>query len=141
MQHHELLHGLHQLSRHLTNNLNEALKAHGLFSAQWSVIYALTLKGPKTQKDLCLYLGIEAPPMSRNLQRMEKQGWIIRKPGKDKRERYIHLTEAAINKYPEWEAAVSTINHQLVNGLSETEQEQMKDLLWIWLNSIQREKR
>ena len=53
MNNQELIHSLHQISRYLTNKVNEALKQHGLYSAQWAVIFVLKKKGSMTQKELC----------------------------------------------------------------------------------------
>src|SRR6478735_8211255 len=105
MNRHELFHTLHQLSRQLTNTLNEALKPLGLYGSQWSVIFVLKTKGSLTQKELCEYLFVEAPPMTRTIQRLVKQGYVRQVPGKDKREKYIQLTEEAVKEFPKWEHA------------------------------------
>src|SRR3954449_11838980 len=102
MNSHELFHTLHQLSRHLTNTLNEALKPLGLYGSQWSVIFVLKTKGSLTQKELCDYLFVEAPPMTHTIQRLVKQGFVRQVPGKDKREKHIQLTAAALHEYPQW---------------------------------------
>ncbi|PFO04927.1 MarR family transcriptional regulator [Bacillus sp. AFS076308] len=133
---HELFHTLHQLSRHLTNSLNEALKPLGLYSAQWSVIYVLRNKGSLTQKELCDYLFVEAPPMTRTIQRLVKQGYVIQVPGKDKREKYVQLTDLANQEYPKWEHIVNTLNHQLMKDFPIESREQLVKLQKSWLQQI-----
>ncbi|WP_342432794.1 MarR family transcriptional regulator [Neobacillus sp. FSL H8-0543] len=133
---HELFHTLHQLSRKLTNKLNEALKPFGLFSAQWSVIFVLKTKGSLTQKELCEYLFVEAPPMTRTIQRLVKQGFVKQVQGKDKREKHIQLTEAALNDFPKWERAVFETNQTLLNGLPETSQVELLNLQTSWLKVL-----
>jgi DNA-binding MarR family transcriptional regulator len=133
---HELFHTLHQLSRQLTNKLNEALKPFGLFSAQWSVLFVLKTKGSLTQKELCEYLFVEAPPMTRNIQRLVKQGLVIQVPGEDKREKYIQLTEAALMEYPKWENAVFECNRTLLEHLPQTSQEELLKLQSDWLKQL-----
>jgi MarR family transcriptional regulator for hemolysin len=133
MQIHELFHTLHQLSRQLTNKLNDALKPFGLYGSQWAVIYVLKNKGPLTQKELCEYLFVEAPPMTRTVQRLVKQGYVLQVPGEDKREKHIHLTEDTLMQYPNWEQAVSECNRSLVQQLSETDQQQLLQLQTAWL--------
>ncbi|MDR4949090.1 MarR family winged helix-turn-helix transcriptional regulator [Neobacillus cucumis] len=133
---HELFHTLHQLSRHLTNKLNEALKPLGLYSAQWSVIYVLKTKGSLTQKELCEYLFVEAPPMTRTIQRLVKQGYVSQIPGKDKREKHIQLTNIALEEYPKWEHIVNTVNHELMKNLPLDSQQELLKLQKSWLNQI-----
>lgn len=132
----ELIHTLHQLSRNLTNQLNHKLKPFGLFSAQWAVIYALKLNGVLTQKELCDYLSVEAPPMTRTIQRLVKQGYVKQIQGIDKRERRIQLTETAQNLYPEWEESVKGLNQSLINELNVTDQQHLFQLLKKWEKNL-----
>ncbi|MFL6562102.1 MAG: MarR family winged helix-turn-helix transcriptional regulator [Bacillus sp. (in: firmicutes)] len=136
MNSHELFHTLHQLSRQLTNTLNEALKPLGLYGSQWSVIFVIKTKGSLTQKDLCDYLFVEAPPMTRTIQRLVKQGYVSQVPGKDKRERLIQLTDAAIKMFPEWEKAVFETNRSLLKHLPAESQEELFNLQKSWLQQL-----
>jgi MarR family transcriptional regulator, transcriptional regulator for hemolysin len=132
MLEHDLFHTLNQLSRYLTNRINEELKPFGLYSAQWAVIYVLKSKGTLTQKDLSQYLSVEAPPMTRTIQRLVKQGYVKQIQGTDKREKYIQLTEEALELYPKWETTISQLNKSLLTVLPEHSQEQLNDLLNEW---------
>lgn len=136
MDRHELIHTLHQLSRQLTNKLNEALKQHGLYNAQWAVIYVLKNKGSLTQKQLCEYLTVEAPPMTRTIQRLVKQDYVRQIQGQDKREKHIQLTEKALKEYPKWEMAVSDLNESLLHPLPEQTQDELLESLHTWLNQL-----
>jgi DNA-binding MarR family transcriptional regulator len=133
MENHELIHTLHQLSRQLMNKLNEVLKQHGLYHAQWSVIYTLKNKGSLTQKQLCEYLAVEAPPLTRTIQRLVKQDYVKQIQGQDKREKYIQLTEKALKEYPIWEKAVLDVNQSLMQPLSNSSQEELFELLHMWM--------
>jgi len=133
---HDLFHTLHQLSRQLTNKLNEALKPLGLYSAQWSVIYVLKNKGSLTQKELCDYLFVEAPPMTRTIQRLVKQGYVSQAQGKDKREKHVQLTDIALQEYPKWEQIVNTVNQELLKNIPDQSQEQLMKLQKSWLQQI-----
>jgi len=133
---HDLFHSLHQLSRQLTNKLNEALKPLGLYSAQWSVIYVLKNKGSLTQKELCDYLFVEAPPMTRTIQRLVKQGYVSQVQGKDKREKHVQLTDIALQEYPKWEQIVNTVNKELLKNIPDQSQEQLMKLQKSWLQQI-----
>ncbi|PFP29473.1 MarR family transcriptional regulator [Bacillus sp. AFS073361] len=136
MNSHELFHTLHQLSRHLTNTLNESLKPLGLYGSQWSVIFVLQSKGSLTQKELCDYLFVEAPPMTRTIQRLVKQGYVRQVPGKDKREKLVQLTDAVLTLYPEWEKAVIENNQSLLKHLPEASQEELLHLQKSWLQKL-----
>ena len=133
---HELFHTLHQLSRHLTNKLNEALKPLGLYSAQWAVIYVLKNKGSLSQKELCDYLFVEAPPMTRTIQRLVKQGYVTQVPGKDKREKHVQLTELANQEYSNWEHIVNSVNQELMRDFPIESREQLVKLQKSWLQQI-----
>jgi MarR family transcriptional regulator, transcriptional regulator for hemolysin len=133
---HALFHTLHQLSRQLTNQLNEALKPFGLFSAQWSVLYVLHTKGSLTQKELSEYLFVEAPPMTRTIQRLVKQGYVKQIPGKDKREKYIQLTDEAVKEFPKWENAVSKSHQDTLKNFPDTSQQQLLNLQSVWLKQL-----
>ena len=136
MNSHELFHTLHQLSRHLTNTLNEALKPLGLYGSQWSVIFVLQTKGSLTQKELCEYLFVEAPPMTRTIQRLVKQGYVRQVQGKDKREKLVQLTDVALTLYPEWEKTVMENNQSLLKHLPEASQEELFHLQKSWLQKL-----
>ncbi len=136
MNSHDLIHNLHQISRFLTNKLNEDLKQHGLYSAQWAVIYLLKMKGSMTQKELCHYLSIEAPPLTRTIQRLVKQGFVKQVPGNDKREKLIQLTEEALKEYPKWRKAVTELNHSLLQHLPGDTQVNLFELLKTWLEQL-----
>ncbi|MDQ0216776.1 DNA-binding MarR family transcriptional regulator [Oikeobacillus pervagus] len=123
MEHlHTFFHQIQQTSRYLTKIINENLAPHGIYSAQWTVIYSIHQNGSCTQSELCQYLNVEAPTMTRTLKRMEQLGWIHRVPGQDKREKWIQLTPAALEKYPQWKKAVQEMEQQLAKKLTIEEQ-------------------
>ena len=114
-------HSINQFTRHFSKSLNEVLVPQGLYSAQWTIIYLLKTRGPATQKDLSLYLGVEAPTMTRTLARLELAGWISKVPGTDKREKKIMLTDAAILKYEGWLEAVRTYENKILENVNDEE--------------------
>ena len=138
---HQLFHTVHQLSRELSKQLNIALEPHGLYSAQWTVLYVLKQKGTLTQSELCDYLAVEAPPMTRMVQRLLKQGYIEQMTGEDKRKKYIRLTAASIQKFPVWEAAVVEANERLVESLDEKTARMVQAALSDWLTFLKEDAR
>jgi DNA-binding MarR family transcriptional regulator len=133
---HDLIHTLHQLSRQLMNRVNDVLKQHGLYHAQWSVIYTLKTKGSLTQKQLCEYLAVEAPPLTRTIQRLVKQDYVQQIQGQDKREKHIVLTEKALKEFPIWEKAVLELNKSLLQQMPAASQNELFELLHMWLMQL-----
>ncbi|KOP71095.1 MarR family winged helix-turn-helix transcriptional regulator [Cytobacillus solani] len=125
----KFFHSINQFTRHFSKSLNEVLVPLGLYSAQWTIIYLLKTKGPATQKDLSLYLGVEAPTMTRTLARLELAGWISKVPGTDKREKKIILTDAAIQKYDEWLEAVRSCEKNLLKNVGNEEISSMMEII------------
>lgn len=134
--HHDLFHSINQLSRQLTKRINEALQPFGLYSAQWSVLYTLHMKGTLTQTELCEYLSVEAPPMTRTIQRLLKQGYIKQVPCRDKRAKQIVLTDEAIAAFPAWEQAIAQTHQSLLDSLPVSSQEHVHTLLSNWLKNL-----
>ncbi|OMP68030.1 MarR family winged helix-turn-helix transcriptional regulator [Domibacillus epiphyticus] len=133
---HELFHTIHQLSRELTKLINQTLQPFGLYSAQWAVLFVLKEEGSMSQSDLCEYLAVEAPPMTRTIQRLIKQDYVRYTQGADKRVKMIHLTEKAETAYPEWEQAVLSANEKLLAGMPDEKRIVMQTLLASWLGTL-----
>ncbi|WP_102273036.1 MarR family winged helix-turn-helix transcriptional regulator [Cytobacillus massiliigabonensis] len=125
----KFFHSINQFTRHFSKSLNEVLVPLGLYSAQWTIIYLLKTNGPATQKDLSLYLGVEAPTMTRTLARLELAGWISKVPGTDKREKKINLTNASIQKYEVWLAAVRSCEKNILKNVSDEEISTMMEVI------------
>jgi MarR family transcriptional regulator, transcriptional regulator for hemolysin len=136
LQSHNLFHSIHQLSRKLTKHTNEALLPFGLYSAQWSVLFVLKTKGNLTQSELCEYLSVEAPPMTRTIQRLVKQGYVEQITGEDKRKKTIQLTSTALMEFPKWEEKVLEINDSLLRNLHEDSQDQLYTLTSEWIKQL-----
>jgi len=67
------------------------------------------------------YLGVEAPTMTRTIKRLENAGLIVRKEGKDRREKIIYLTDLALSKIPNWEAEIEQFEAPLFESLTDSE--------------------
>jgi len=129
MMNQHLLHLLNQQTRLLAKEINNRLSDHGLYSSQWSIIFTLNRFGPMTQTAIWKYLNVEAPTITRTLSRMEKNGWIIRKQGNDKRERIIELTNFAKKEFKYVRKEMDQFETEVLEDLSKEEKEQLKKLL------------
>ncbi|UAL51854.1 MULTISPECIES: MarR family winged helix-turn-helix transcriptional regulator [Metabacillus] len=136
-----IFHSIQQLSRQLTKRLNEVLQPHGLFSAQWTVLFTLKKYGILTQTELCDYLSIEAPPMTRTIQRLVKQGYVLQIPGSDKRTKHIKLTDKAINDYALWEKSVLEMENDLLKAIPDDMQDPLRTYIQQWLQHIRNSER
>ncbi|WP_099157838.1 MarR family winged helix-turn-helix transcriptional regulator [Virgibacillus ndiopensis] len=125
----DLFHLLNQRVRYLSKEINNRLNDHGLYASQWSIIFCLERFGPMTQTAIWKYLNVEAPTMTRTLSRMEKNGWIVRMQGDDKRERFIELTEEAKQKFTQVQQSTDKIEQEMVANLSLEEKKQLYKLL------------
>lgn len=122
-------HNVNQLARSFTKKLNEKISPLGLYSSQWGIIVYLHKKEKCTQIELCKYLGVEAPTITRTLARMEEMGLVIRTEGKDKRERNIELTEKSYKMFPKWYEAATTTELEAINNISDEEVEIFNNVL------------
>ncbi|PGZ98614.1 MarR family transcriptional regulator [Bacillus pseudomycoides] len=114
-------HVVSQTSRKFSKKFNERVSPTGLFSAQWAVIFRLHQTGPCTQTELCQYLNVESPTMTRTLTRMESIGWIIRKEGTDRREKLISLSETALAMIPMWQEEVDSFEEKALQDINDEE--------------------
>ncbi|WP_075618663.1 MarR family winged helix-turn-helix transcriptional regulator [Paenisporosarcina indica] len=124
-----IFHDIHQKSRLSMKEVNEALKEFGLYSAQWSLLFCLNRLGSMTQTEIWQYLNVEAPTVTRTLVKLEERKLIIRKEGKDKRERIVQLTEHAKDLIPRIETRIEKLEQTMLQALSEEERIQLAFLL------------
>lgn len=118
-----------QQYRFLINHLNEALKEHGLYSSQWTILFLLKKEGPMTLTAIWKYLNVEAPTITRTVSRLETLGLVRREEGADRREKIVHLTEAALLLMPQVEDTVLKFEAEMTKNLTEEETAQLIHLL------------
>ncbi|HEX6593361.1 MAG TPA: MarR family transcriptional regulator [Bacillota bacterium] len=126
---HDLFHQFFQVNRQFSKLINEKLAPLGLYRSQWTVVYFLKHHGPSTQKEICKYLNVEAPTITRTVKRLEKSGWIERTIGKDKREKRIQLTEEANGQFKQWQQTIHTFELRVLDGVPGQAQEEFVNTL------------
>lgn len=124
-----VFHEMHQKARLSNKEVNEALKDYGLYSAQWSILFCLNRFGIMTQTEIWQYLNVEAPTVTRTLVKLEQRNFIIRKEGKDKRERIVELTDEAKSLIPKIEGKIAEVEGRLLQSLSDDEVNELTRLL------------
>lgn len=123
------IHQYFQNARLLQKELNEALKPHGLYGSQWSILFILQDKGPLSLTQIWRYMNVEAPTVTRTVNRLEALGFVEKVMGADRREKYIQLTPFAKEKVPEIHQSIKAFEQQFTERLSEQEIEVMQKLL------------
>ncbi|MEK4027800.1 MULTISPECIES: MarR family transcriptional regulator [Bacillaceae] len=120
------------LYRPFENRLNTLLGQHGLYRAQWTVLYYLFNFGSATLVELANYQSVEKPTMTRTVHRLKELGYLEAVPTKDKREKRMQLTELGNEVYKEVRATVDAFEQEILEGISEEEQltaiRMMKDI-------------
>ena len=124
-----LFHTFFQQYRHLINHLNDALKEHGLFSSQWTILFVLKERGPMTLTAIWKYLNVEAPTVTRTVSRLETLGYVKREEGADRREKIVRLTDEGLALMPEVEASVLAFEAAMMANLTKEEVAQLERLL------------
>ncbi|MFT7624521.1 MAG: DNA-binding MarR family transcriptional regulator [Myxococcota bacterium] len=66
------------LGRTLTKIYDDALRPLGMTAAQMNLLVVIANSGPIGQTDVGRHLNMEKSTLSRNVERMRKQGWITK---------------------------------------------------------------
>ncbi len=108
---------LRRAARALTQIYEEALRPLGLRGPQFTILQTLSIAGEITQGRMAQILAIDSTTLTRTLAIMERQGWIARREGEDRREWRIQLSKAGRSKFeralPHWEKAQALVKTKL----------------------------
>jgi DNA-binding MarR family transcriptional regulator len=87
-----------QTARPLTRLYEESLRQHGLRATQFSILAALTLKGPTVLGDLAGVLGLDRTTLTRSAGLLERKRRVARGQSSDAREHVLKVTQAGREK-------------------------------------------
>ena len=108
---------LRQLTRRVGQHYDRIVAGAGLKTTQYSLLSNLVSLGPIRPGDLAQHMGMDASTLTRNLQPLVAQGWVVVGPGDDARSRRVRLTEAGCAKRQqaqrEWKSAQLALNRRL----------------------------
>lgn len=107
--------------RIVTEGTNKRLSPLGIYNGQWALIIALKEVGSATQSELVQYLSIEAPTLTRMLNRLEELGFVYRTADLDRRVKVVSLTEEAKAKFHLWDNEIVEYRKQLFKGFSNSD--------------------
>ena len=125
------------LSRHIRRALNEAVAEQGLFSGQHDIIILLTESPGITLRELSNRLGVSGATASVSVKRMEKSGFITKKPD-DKDARIIRLypTEKAKNAPANIKRKMQELEDVLKANMTQEQALELSDLLEIAIQNM-----
>lgn len=106
-------------------------------STQVRMLYYLYHHDCKNQKQLCETFKLSSPTVNGILDRLEKNGYIIREKLVDKRNNKILLTDKALQINKTFEQAILYNNQILSKNLTDDEKQQLTYLLTKLLNNIE----
>ena len=81
-----------RLNRVVTKIYDDALRPLGLRTAQQTILAAISLMQTATPSDLEHRLSLEKSTVSRNVERMQRRGWVEFVPSNDGRSHSLKLT-------------------------------------------------
>jgi DNA-binding MarR family transcriptional regulator len=96
---------------------DEAMRPTGLRGTQFTMLQALSLTGEITQGDLGEILAMDSTTLTRTLEILGRRGWVSKRQGKDRRERWLRLTPAGRKQFnaalPAWQKVQDRLRRQL----------------------------
>jgi DNA-binding MarR family transcriptional regulator len=109
-------------ARAVTRLYEAKLRPHGLRATQFSVLAALTLKGPTRLGELAGMLGLERTTLTRIADLLSQRGLVADETSEDGRERLLCVTDAGRSTLeaalPAWQEAQQAASEPLRNGLA-----------------------
>lgn len=85
-----------ELSRQWRIFIDQRVEEYGLTAVRCSVLATLNFEGPRSQVELARHLGVKAPSMVRQIDKLEKDGFIKRTVHpEDRRVKIVTLAEGA----------------------------------------------
>jgi DNA-binding MarR family transcriptional regulator len=115
---------LRRASRAVTRVYDEELRESGLRVTQFALLSLLGRSGEVRQSDLGSLTFLEETSLTRALRPLIANGWVSVRPGTDRREKLIAITESGRTKMeeirPSWRKAQERMQKALPKGVWET---------------------
>lgn len=121
---------LKKANRLLIKKANELLKPYKITHAYTYFLIELYNQDGLTQAEMHKRIGIEQPTAVRTLDRMERDGFILRKPSADdRRVVLIYLSEKAQQCKKEIDKCAAQLNELALAGFTDNEKANLNQLL------------
>jgi DNA-binding MarR family transcriptional regulator len=116
-------------SRAVTQLYDSWLRAHGIEGPQFALLAMLDRRGPCSQAALGRHFDLDKTTLSRNLQVLQRTGWIRVVAGDDARERRVTLTPAGRRRFERARPAWRKAQEQLRSALGDAGWESLSTVL------------
>lgn len=120
---------LHRFHKRYMQRLTSMLAGHELSNANWSLMQYLANEELATMSQIAKYWDVEKPTVSANVKTLTKRELIQLKQGNDRHEKYISLTEKGEKLYENISPEIKFLQDQLLNNLTDEQQELFKKAL------------
>lgn len=121
---------VHDVARMMRWQFDRRASGFKLTRSQWSVLAHLLRTDGIQQKELAEHMDITAITLTGLLDRMEREGWVERRPDPvDRRAKRIYLTEKVAPVTKELRSVAREVRKSAMQGLSEAEQQQLMSLM------------
>jgi DNA-binding MarR family transcriptional regulator len=110
--------------------MNDELAAHGITARQWEVLACISHDGELSQSELAERMHIEAPTLVGVLDRMERDGWILRVTDEnDRRRKLIRPSERAEEQWGRMVACGLAVRARATQHLDEDALRKLRETL------------
>ncbi len=117
-------------ARVLKQTMATELRPLGITYRQCQVLASIARHGPLSQADLARDLAIEPPTLTGVISRMERDGWVERRPCPgDARKKLVHPLPRAEDVWDRIVATAEPLRRRAAHGLSQRDLENLHSLL------------
>ncbi len=128
---------IHEVGLLAVKLFNRQIKEVGLTSSQWQVLYLLYEHDGQTQTELADHLTMAKPPLGKIVDRLEEDGWVVRKDDpQDRRAKRVFLTQKVTPLITPLEKIVGDIGDTTTRGLTNAERVAFTGFLEIALQNL-----
>ena len=120
---------LRKTTRAVTQLFDEALKPCGLYATQFTLLAAISSKDNATITELSKALIMDRTTLTRNLNPLQKNGWVEVTPGVDKRTRTLSLTRSGKKVLNQAMVKWKQVQSEVVKTLGKGNWEELLDRL------------
>ncbi len=121
---------IHDVARMLRWDFDRRAQAYNLTRSQWSVLALLLREDGAQQKRLADIIGVTAITMTGLLDRLEREGWVVRQEDpQDRRAKLVFLTDKVAPLMGKIKLLTEQVRSSALLGFSAAEQQQLTDLL------------
>lgn len=115
---------------HTMNNSTRACaRSLGLGQGQPRILSYIAVHGVSTQREIARYFSIDPSAVSRLLDPLERGGFLVGVPGRDRRARALDITDKGKEALAAWERECRRVDKIMTAGFTKDEVAQLKDML------------